>query len=42
MILRSGFLYREFPEIDFDESSRMWRSNKIYKGYGEFIYKSDV
>jgi hypothetical protein len=25
--------------IDFDESSREWRKNKIYLGNGEFIYK---
>ena len=41
MILRSGFLYNEFPIIDFDESSRMWRKNKIFMGYGIFKYKFD-
>jgi phosphoglycerate-specific signal transduction histidine kinase len=25
--------------IDFDESSREWRKNKMYLGNGEFIYK---
>ena len=39
MILRSGYMYNEFNIIDFDYASKMWRKNKIYKGYGQFIYK---
>jgi len=28
MILRSGFMYLEFPIIDFDSASHYWRLNK--------------
>jgi hypothetical protein len=28
MILRSGFMYNEFPTIDFDYASYCWRLNK--------------
>ena len=38
MLLRSGFMYNEFNH-DFDYSSKMWRKNKIYIGYGKFRYK---
>jgi len=38
MILRSGYSYGEFT-IDFDYASKMWRKNKIYLGYGMFVYK---
>ena len=30
MILRSGRIMNEFPIIDFDDSSKMWRRNKLY------------
>lgn len=39
MILRNGKIINEFPIINFDESSKMWRRNKIYLGYGQFKYK---
>lgn len=42
MILRSGYLYNEFNSIDFHYSSKLWRKNKIYVGYGHFKYKSKV
>ena len=44
MPLRSGKEYLEQKKlydnfIDFDESSRQWRKNKIHLGDGIFIYK---
>lgn len=27
------------PIIDFDEASKAWRSNKINKGGGHFVYR---
>ena len=38
MVLRNGRIYNEF-NIDFHSASNEWRANKIYKGYGYFIYK---
>ena len=38
MRLRSGRIINEFPSIDFDNSSKMWRRNKLYLGYGQFKY----
>jgi len=41
MHLRSGFMYLEFPIIDFDYASQCWRKNKVKRnGYeGWFRYK---
>ena len=35
--LKQKKLYNNF--IDFDESSREWRKNKIHLGEGLFLYK---
>lgn len=37
MLLRNGKNYDEYI-IDFDYSSKMWRKNKKYLGYGMFRY----
>ena len=40
MILRSGLMIgNDSIIINFDEASKKWRENKIYKGFGKFYYK---